>query len=129
MDAGLIKFFKAHYRRSFIKWILFHIEAETILTCISYIIESWKQVASTSIVNSWVHTGIVPKSMIIYLKQQNEPKCKDMILSELEELIKKLSLDNPMSVDEYLAIDGDEDEVEDSEKTNKGSIEEKDPRK
>ncbi len=50
--------------------------------------------------------------------------CKDMILPELEELIKKLSLDDPMSVDEYLAIDGDEDEVEDSEKTNDRCIEE-----
>jgi hypothetical protein len=96
MDAGLIKSFKAHYRRSFIQWILFHLEAETtyknidLLTCISYVIEARKQVTSTSIVNCWVHTGIAPKSMIIYLKQQNEPMCKDMILPELEELIKKL---------------------------------------
>ena len=29
-----------------------------------------------------------------------------------------------MSVDEYFAIDGDEDEVEDSDKTNEGCIEE-----
>ncbi len=91
-----------------------------LLTCISYIIEACKRVASTSIVNCWVHTGSVPKSMIISRKQQNEPKCKYMSLPELEEPIKKLSLDDPMSVDEYLAIDGDKDEVEGSEKTNEG---------
>jgi aspartyl/asparaginyl beta-hydroxylase (cupin superfamily) len=57
LDAGIIRSFKAHYRRFFLKWVLTQIETETgvqnmdLLTCISLILRAWNQVSETTIRN------------------------------------------------------------------------------
>jgi hypothetical protein len=114
LDAGIIRSFKAHYRRFFLEWVLTQIETETgvqnmdLLTCISLILRAWNQVSERTIRNCWAHTAIMSAPMAAKLIQQNEPK-RSNLESELDILIKKLSLNDPMSVEEYISFD---DEIE-----------------
>jgi hypothetical protein len=110
LDAGIINSFKANYRRCFLRWMLLQIEGNTrikhidLLSSITYIIQAWKDVSPTTISNCWVHTGIVPAPKAALLKQQSEPR-RCSIINELDELIQKLALDDPMPAESYVSID------------------------
>ena len=65
MDAGIINAFKAHYRRYLVR---FHIDAidagrvtkVEVSDAIRWTKLSWDEVTSSTIVNCWRHTGILP---------------------------------------------------------------------
>ena len=130
LDAGVVKSFKSHYRRSFLKWTLAQIESKTdlknmdFLTCISYVIDAWKQVSPTTIRNCWTHTCIVSAPMAAVLKQQNEPT-RQSVIPELDALIAKLSLDDPMSADSYVTFAEENEEIvdDDDEMTQENQVE------
>lgn len=117
LDAGIVKSFKAHYRRSFLKWTLAMLQTQTkvkhldLLSCITFVVDAWKQVSPTTIRNCWTHTGIVVAPTVAALKQMNDPKRQNLI-SELDELIKKLSLDDPMSAESYLSLQSESEPEE-----------------
>jgi hypothetical protein len=112
MDAGIIKSFKAHYRRFFLLWIVAQIEGGTglsqidLLTAIAYVLQAWNEVSSNTIRNCWIHTRIMTATTSADLKQQNEPK-KENRVSDLEPLIESLSIKDAMSSEEYVSVDAD----------------------
>jgi hypothetical protein len=67
MDAGIIKAFKAHYRRLYIRRAIdrdeagyqdiYHIDQ---LEAQQLSIEAWAQITSKTVANCWTHTGILP---------------------------------------------------------------------
>lgn len=110
LDAGIIKSFKAQYRRCFLSWVLAQIDASTgvkhidLLTCIGYVVEAWKQVTPNTIRNCWAHTGIVSTPTVAKLKQQNEPQ-RQNLLTDIDDMIARLCLGDAMTAEEYVSFD------------------------
>jgi hypothetical protein len=53
-----------------------------------------------------MHTGIVSAHLAATLRQENEPRRQDLE-SELDALIDKMCLDDPMTADSYLSLEGE----------------------
>ncbi len=89
--------------------------------CFTGVGRAWKQVSPNTIRNCWVRTGIVPAPLAASLKQQNEPK-KEHLLSEVDDLISRLCLDDPMDAASYVTFEDDvaternENDVEEEQK-------------
>ena len=67
LDAGIIKAFKAYYRRSQLQCLIKLLEDDKkpdidLKEAIRYLALAWKSVSATSITNCWRHTGITPSS-------------------------------------------------------------------
>ena len=114
MDAGIIKNFKYHYKRRFLRWLLDQIQASSglkridLLSAINFAIDAWLNVSATTIRNCWGHAGIVSGAMLASLKNDNKPR-RNYDFSDLDALIGQLKLDDPLSAQEYLAIEDNSD--------------------
>jgi hypothetical protein len=91
-----------------------------LLTCISYVINAWKQVSEQTIKNCWAHTGIIPESVAATFRQEKEDakKKRKKVETEIECLIEKVCANDPkedrMSTSAYLSFEnGLETEGED----------------
>ena len=70
LDAGIIKSFKAQYKRNYCRHILklfeegkdINKEKVNIKEAIDYIADAWDNVTDKTIFNCWVKTGILPSS-------------------------------------------------------------------
>ena len=70
LDAGIIKSFKAHYKRNYCRHILklfeegkdINKEKVNIKEAIDYLADAWENVTDETILNCWVKTGILPSS-------------------------------------------------------------------
>jgi len=111
MDAGIIRTFKAHYRKLFIRHIIQQYDTGIsanvaskldIKQAIDYIAEAMEQVTSVTIRNCWARTKILP----IDDNLANEDHTEDTE-QELVNLIERLGVSNPMSADSYLTIPGE----------------------
>jgi hypothetical protein len=65
LDAGIIKAFKAHYRRSQLQRLIKLLEDDkkpdiNLKEAICFLAFAWKSVSTTSIANCWRHTRIIP---------------------------------------------------------------------
>lgn len=121
MDAGVIKNFKLRYRCEFVQWSLDQLERGDsakkmdVLTAVRNIVTAWDAVTPDTIRNCWLHTGIIDAATAATLRQENEPK-RVFATSHLDALIQKLSLDDPLPADAYIAYDADVEEwVKDNE--------------
>lgn len=142
LDAGIIKSFKGHYRRNFLRWLLAQIEADTgvknldVLSCIAFVLDAWNEVTDIAIRNCWAYTGIVNAPRMASFKQQNGPH-REFQVSELDDLIQQLSLDDPLTAASYISVDEDvetegpaelenEPEYEESKENDDSDLEEDD---
>ena len=70
LDAGVIKSFKAHYKRNYCRHILklfeegkdINKEKVNIKEAVDYLADAWENVSSDTIFNCWVKTGILPST-------------------------------------------------------------------
>ena len=70
LDAGIIKSFKAHYKRNYCRHILklfeegkdINKEKVNIKNAIDYLADAWENVTDETIFNCWVKTGILPSN-------------------------------------------------------------------
>ena len=111
-DAGIIRSFKAHYRKRLVEHLLSSIEntGEIVLPdvkqAIYFIKESWEKVTSLTISNCWRHVGIVKidiKESII-----NKAVIDEEYQIVVEDLKKKLDFDKfkyKGNVEDYINID------------------------
>nr|CCA22836.1 AlNc14C170G7972 [Albugo laibachii Nc14] len=112
MDAGVTKNFKLRYRCDFAQWSLDLLERGDsakkidVITAAHNIVKAWDAVTPDTIWSCWLHTGIVDAPTPATLRQENEPK-RVFSTAHLDALIQKLSLDDPLPADAFLAYDTD----------------------
>jgi hypothetical protein len=117
LDAGIIRCFKARYKRQYVQWLVDNIEAGSVQKNISLIdsivfaVKSWLSIEETIISNCWLHSGIVPAPEAAVLKAESDyKKVVDLDLRNLSENFKSLSVS--VTVDEYLDADNlDQEEL------------------
>jgi hypothetical protein len=73
MDAGIIRCFKAHYRREFCSRAIeldnlgeHDIYEIDLLEAMILAREAWKSVENTTLKNCWKHTGILPEYVYLF---------------------------------------------------------------
>ena len=113
MDAGVIRNFKVHYKRHFLKHQLnmFDQDGSTekinVKQAIYFIHDAWKDVKQTIIANCWKHTEILPST-----DKDSENNVESPDTSQAEEklriLITSLEIPDPVTLDEYINIDSHE---------------------
>ncbi|GES96528.1 tigger transposable element-derived protein 6-like [Rhizophagus clarus] len=115
-DAGIIKSFKAQYRKLIVRNRIeaYEISQElnkgvtpiNICDAINFSKEAWDFVSQRTIVNCWRHTGILPQDEIDE-GEENEDQADQEAYNEIElqELIDQLPYDDPMDAEEFLHID------------------------
>ena len=113
MDAGVIRNFKVHYKRHFLKHQLnmFDQDGSTekinVKQAIYFIHDAWKDVKPTTIANCWTHTGILPST-----DKDSETDVELPDTSQAEEelrtLMTSLEIPDPVTLDEYINIDSHE---------------------
>lgn len=123
MDAGIICNFKLKYKTHFVRWIVDQLDEQDgqeevqpikqidLLTAINKLVVAWNEVSANTIRNCWAHTGIVSAPMVAQLKQENEPK-RQVDYSPLDNLIAKLSLNDPMPAVDYVSCDNDNEDTQ-----------------
>lgn len=115
-DQGIIHSLKCFYKKGFINnridaYDSVHDKpnedppAFTILDAIYLVADAWKNVTRETIANCWKRTGILPIN-----DNNNElpiqlPNIEHEQVYELNEMIARLPIDNPLSADEFLHLD------------------------
>jgi hypothetical protein len=121
LDAGVIRCFKAHYRRGFLRKVLerdeagqMHIYRIDQLEAMQLSMIAWGQVAPSTIVNCWRHTGICPPSFF-----NAGDAIEDSVMDDLQADLNNLPLAENgrlLSAQELVDIDRDaqtEEEITD----------------
>ena len=65
LDAGIIRCFKGHYRRQHLRHLVDCIDNDALVSLkdtIRYIKCAWNEVSSSTIINCWVHSGLVERN-------------------------------------------------------------------
>ena len=119
LDAGIIRAFKAHYRRLYILRALLRDEANLVdmyaidqLEGMHLAEEAWSYVSETTVRNCWKHTGILPEDTTTTISSTTTTE--DTAVQELQEALNQLSLSgsiaskNLPNVEELLHVDGEE---------------------
>ncbi|KAE8999877.1 hypothetical protein PR002_g18335 [Phytophthora rubi] len=111
-QTGIIRSFKARYRRRFVRWCLDAIEGGikrklNLLEAIQFSIESWGDVSADCIRNCWVKSRIVDAALLSEIRQAGEYAigAEEKVVDELASMLKGIS--GHSSVSDYLAIDSD----------------------
>ncbi|OWY99583.1 CENPB protein Homeodomainlike [Phytophthora megakarya] len=110
LDSGIIRLFKARYRRRFVRWCIDAFESNikrklNVFEAIQFSIDSWGDVSADCIRNCWVKARIVNAVVMAELRQAGnysvtaEQKVIDNLANMLE----------GTSVSEYLGVDADID--------------------
>ncbi|CAG8773555.1 3245_t:CDS:1, partial [Acaulospora morrowiae] len=115
-DQGIIHSFKCFYKKGFISNRIDaydsiynkpneNLPAFTILDAIYLVANAWKSVTHETIANCWKRTGILPIS-----NNNNElpiqfQDIEHEQVDELNKMIAKLPIDNPLSANEFLHLD------------------------
>ena len=72
---------------------------------INFVSTAWGSVTKETIRNCWMKTDILPGGFLDeYLNDDSEPVSVDVI-GEIQDLIERLPLDQPMDAEEYVVID------------------------
>ncbi|GBB97721.1 hypothetical protein RclHR1_03050010 [Rhizophagus clarus] len=106
-DKGIINSFKAHYRKLLLQNLIkaFNFQQETgnskppinIKKAIKYVVSAWNKVLPKTIFNCWKDAGILP------LDEHEEMEENEH--SEIQDLIDKLEYTYPLTAEEYIRID------------------------
>ena len=94
LDAGIIRSFKAHYKKHFFQWLVDQIGAKGVLqidllSSIQFVIQAWDEVSGNTFSNCWCSTKIMSAPVMAQIKSENDPK-EGKHLEDLEALIEKL---------------------------------------
>ncbi|XP_064413042.1 tigger transposable element-derived protein 6-like [Latimeria chalumnae] len=109
LDAGIIRAFKALYRRQLVQLYVNCAEEGRIQTvdlcqALQMIRLAWCNVTATTVKNCWHHTGILPCDNTTTATDEHDED--DMTLAEIQQLIRRLdSAAGPNAVAEYVSID------------------------
>ncbi len=103
MDAGIIRVFKAHYRRFLTKYFLKFADENHPMTvdvrqAMRFIKQSWCCVTQSTIQHCWRHVDILPQQTV---PSASDPE-EDLPLSELCATL--MTLDAPVSAEDYIDI-------------------------
>lgn len=120
LDAGIIKNFKVHYRRSLVKHTLTQIndtsddvnassicKSVNVLTAIRWIKQAWESVSSDTVKNCFRKCGISPETAAERARNQEDPfsdidvETQDM--SSLNQLVQQLNPD--VTAEEYISAE------------------------
>lgn len=109
MDAGIIQNFKVKYKTKLVQWIIDRLECSQptridLHSTILFVVDSWKNVSSNTIRNCWGQTRIMSGVHLALIHADNDPK-KESELGELDVMIKKLNIVDPLDASEYLDDD------------------------
>ncbi|XP_006004349.1 jerky protein homolog-like isoform X1 [Latimeria chalumnae] len=108
LDAGIIRAFKAHYRRQLVQLYVNCAEEGRIQTvdlcqALKMIRLAWRNVTASTVKNCWHHTGILPCDNAVTATDNDED---DMTLAEIQQLIHRLDpAAGPNAAAEYVSID------------------------
>uniref|UniRef100_H3BBU1 HTH CENPB-type domain-containing protein n=1 Tax=Latimeria chalumnae TaxID=7897 RepID=H3BBU1_LATCH len=113
LDAGIIKAFKAHYRRQLVQLYVNCAEEGRIQTAdlcqaLQMIRLAWRNVTATTVKNCWHHTGILPcdNAVTATATDTDEHDEDDLTLAEIQQLIRQLDpAAGPSAAAEYVSID------------------------
>jgi hypothetical protein len=107
MDGGVIRTFKAYYRKHLIQHYLAKIENKeeaniNLRECLGFVSAAWDQLKESTIANCWKHVKILP--------EEDTPddvnlELEQKVFSEIEELVKKLQPEHEISVNEYIDLE------------------------
>ncbi|XP_064413043.1 tigger transposable element-derived protein 6-like [Latimeria chalumnae] len=109
LDAGIIRAFKALYRRQLVQLYVNCAEEGRIQTvdlcqALQMIQLAWCNVTATTVKNCWHHTGILPCDNTTTATDEHDED--DMTLAEIQQLIRRLDpAAGPNAVAEYVSID------------------------
>lgn len=109
MDAGIIKNFKLHYKRKLLQHYVSQVDEKgafsriDIKQAIYFVKDSWELVKKETIANCFSHVQIRPADIPGPLTTGSQ---EQEVTQELEGLISSAHIENPLTVDEYLAIGG-----------------------
>jgi hypothetical protein len=108
MDAGIIRCFKAHYRKQLLRHYISQLEDNLPTTvnlreAISFVRDGWKAVSQQTIQNCWRHTKILPPAPTPEPDQSEDP-VPDPVIAEVNSLLQKMP-EADLTADQYLSID------------------------
>ena len=113
---GIIRSFKARYKKLFLQWCLDLVESNTVrkltlLEAIEFSIKSWRSVSEQVIRNCWVKTELIDAIINAELQSNNDDRLNSIPFqqecAQLAELMAALGI--RASIDDY--IDGEDVEV------------------
>ncbi|XP_064424711.1 tigger transposable element-derived protein 6-like [Latimeria chalumnae] len=110
LDAGIIRAFKAHYRRQLVQLYVNCAEEGRIQTvdlcqALKMIWLAWRNVTASTVKNCWHHTGILPCDNAVTTTDTDDEE-DDMTLAEIQQLIRRLDpAAGPNAAAEYVSID------------------------
>lgn len=109
MCKGIIRSFKARYKKFFLRWCLDLVESNTerkltLLEAIEFSIESWSSVDEQVIRNCWVKTGLIDALTTAEFQSNNDYRSSSTAFqrecAELAELMGALGIHAP--IDDYI---------------------------
>uniref|UniRef100_H3ALF5 HTH CENPB-type domain-containing protein n=2 Tax=Latimeria chalumnae TaxID=7897 RepID=H3ALF5_LATCH len=111
LDSGIIRAFKAHYRRQLVQLYVNCAEEgnpQTVDLCqaLQMIRLAWHNVTATTVMNCWRHTGILPCDDAVTATDTDEHDKDDLTLAEIQQLIRRLDpAAGPSAAADYVSID------------------------
>lgn len=112
MDAGIIKTFKAYYKRLFLRQVVHFMDESNnleeslskipLIISIQMIRSAWNQVTAETINNCFFHTGIMSRQM------EFNDELLAPILDDIRQFIASLKLNEAMTISEYMDIEQNE---------------------
>jgi hypothetical protein len=108
LDAGIIRAFKAHYRKRMVKYLLQGAEEKNELPvvnikhAIDFTAAAWDQISSDTIKNCWRHTHIYPSAEEGILVMNHI----DSLLADLQKDLNALSIN--VSANDFVSVDDNE---------------------
>jgi DDE superfamily endonuclease len=86
MDAGIIRTFKAYYKRLYLREVIHNFESNVknsgkinVYQAIRFIKTAWNMVTMDTIKNCWKHTGILPVEHLESLQMNDNSETHDEI--------------------------------------------------
>ena len=105
MDQGVIRCFKAYYRKRLVKLILRILDSNkplpkvSLLTALQLLVSAWNEVSQTTIVNCFKKTKISEKDQTIAISDEDDP------FKEINENLNKLQKKEPSLVPENMTAE------------------------
>mmetsp|Transcript_16178 Transcript_16178/g.43921 ORF Transcript_16178/g.43921 Transcript_16178/m.43921 type:complete len:272 (+) Transcript_16178:917-1732(+) len=124
MDAGIIRAFKAHFRRFHLLWVISQLDAmgegvsadkvlPTVRQAIEWTSKAWACVTKQTVQNCWKHVKILPSGADLRLSDESHDAL-DQLLVLLEDIARNNTVEDPCTAQEFVSI-REENLVEDPE--------------
>lgn len=109
LDAGIIRAFKAHYRRQLVSHYIECVEQDTPQTvdlrqALLMVRQGWRAVTAQTVRNCWRHTRILPVDVIAPAPTDDDEE-DNIPLNELRTLLHRLDPESQVTANEYVDVD------------------------